>query len=141
MPRGGSRPGAGRKKGSKTRRRRQVAQQAAARGITPLEVMLEAMRAHHEAGRLDSAAEVARHAAPYVHPRLSAMHLTGAAGQPLLDVEAQRRALANPDARRHLAALDAALAQADQPGGAGAPAVGGALANGAAPATGQPGTP
>jgi hypothetical protein len=40
---GGKRPGAGRKKGSLTQKTREVAEKAASAGITPLEVMLEAM--------------------------------------------------------------------------------------------------
>jgi hypothetical protein len=47
------------------------------------------------------------------------LRLTGAEGQPLFDLEAQRRALANPDALRHVAAVNAYLSRADQPGGAG----------------------
>lgn len=43
MPRGGKREGAGRKQGSLTVRTRKVAEQAAAEGKTPLEVMLENM--------------------------------------------------------------------------------------------------
>lgn len=35
--------------------------------------MLEAMQAHHAAGRVDEAAEIASKAAPYVHPRLAAV--------------------------------------------------------------------
>jgi hypothetical protein len=48
------------------------------------------------------------------------LRLTGAEGQPLFDLEAQRRALANPDALRHVAAINAFLSRTDQPGGAGA---------------------
>jgi hypothetical protein len=70
---GGKRPGAGRPKGSATKKTRAIANAAAAEGITPLEVMLEAMRAHHEAGRLDEAAAVAKDAAPYIHPRLASI--------------------------------------------------------------------
>jgi len=44
MPRGGCRPGAGRKPGSLTRRTREIAEQAAGDGITPLEYMLAVMR-------------------------------------------------------------------------------------------------
>jgi hypothetical protein len=90
MPRGGRRPGAGRKLGGKNRRtseRKAAAERAVeaalAEGITPLEVMLEAMRYHYAAGELDAAAEIARHAAPYVHPRLQAIEQTGKGGAPV----------------------------------------------------------
>lgn len=51
--RGGARPGAGRKPGSKNTKTREIADKAAADGITPLEVMIRAMRAYvDEADRL-----------------------------------------------------------------------------------------
>ena len=85
---GGARKGAGRKCGSATQKTREIADRAAAEGITPLEVMLEAMRFHHDvaarelakgdemdverAGKaMTEAREAAKDAAPYVHPRLS----------------------------------------------------------------------
>jgi hypothetical protein len=111
---GGARPGAGRKEGSLTKRTREIAEVAAAQGITPLEVMMSTMmalykeagncgREHHEYGHevsehddghsamitenriklLNMAATIARHAAPYVHPRLSAIEHTGKDGAPL----------------------------------------------------------
>jgi hypothetical protein len=76
MPRGGWREGAGRKPGSANLRTRAIADQAAAEGRTPLEIMLKAMRWHEEAGRWDQAAAVARDAAPYCHPRLSSTETT-----------------------------------------------------------------
>ena len=51
--RGGSRPGAGRKKGSLTKRTSQIAERAIAEGKTPLEVMLENMR-HFQQVALDA---------------------------------------------------------------------------------------
>ncbi len=111
---GGSRVGAGRKEGSLTKRTREIAEVAAAQGITPLEVMMSTMMAlYKEAGNcsrdhrdhgdkanehddghdtmitenriklLNMAATIARHAAPYVHPRLSAIEHTGKDGAPL----------------------------------------------------------
>jgi hypothetical protein len=71
--RGGRRPGAGRKPGSATRKTREIAERAAAEGITPLEVMLADMRAKYAAGDLDAAADRARDCAPYMHPRLSSI--------------------------------------------------------------------
>ena len=53
MPRGGARPGAGRKPGTTNSKTREIADKAAADGITPLEVMIRAMRAYvDEADRL-----------------------------------------------------------------------------------------
>jgi hypothetical protein len=73
MPSGGRRNGAGRPRGSVNRRTREVAERAALQGVTPLEVLLEAMRRHYDAGELDRAAAFAKDAAPYMHPRLSTM--------------------------------------------------------------------
>jgi hypothetical protein len=81
---GGQRDGAGRKPGSLTRRTRAVAEKAAAEGVTPLEVMLTAMREHAEAKRWDEAAAIAKDAAPYVHPRLASVQHGGADGGPLI---------------------------------------------------------
>ncbi|QWD67091.1 hypothetical protein [Polynucleobacter sp. MWH-Aus1W21] len=111
---GGARSGAGRKEGSLTKRTREIAEIAAAKGISPLEVMMNTMmelykeagncmRDHHDHGDcpkehddghdtmitenriklLNMAATIARHAAPYVHPRLSAIEHTGKDGAPL----------------------------------------------------------
>jgi hypothetical protein len=85
MPAGGKRRGAGRPKGSKNRRtvaHEELVGKAAAEGITPLEVMLEAMRTHHAAGHLDKAAAVAKDAAPYMHARLAQIdqHMSGTLG-------------------------------------------------------------
>ena len=44
MPRGGYRPGAGRKKGAAEIRTRRIANELAREGLTPLEVMIQAMR-------------------------------------------------------------------------------------------------
>jgi hypothetical protein len=81
MARGGSRSGAGRKKGSTTKRTREIAEQAFSDGITPLEVMLTAMRRHAEANDWDAAAEVAKNAAPYMHPKLAAVEHSGPDGE------------------------------------------------------------
>ena len=100
---GGARAGAGRKTGSLTKRTHQIAEAVATQGITPLEVMMKVMhQLYEEAGNvseqdlgdkelasetriklLNMAATVGRHAAPYVHPRLSAIEHTGKDGAPL----------------------------------------------------------
>jgi len=79
---GGARPGAGRKPGSPTKRTSkttEIAEKAAGEGVLPLQVMLEAMRAHYAAGDLDRAAVFAEKAAPYQHPRKSAVTVEGGA--------------------------------------------------------------
>ncbi len=78
--RGGKRKGAGRKPGSKTVRTSKVALEAAEKGITPLEVMLEAMRELYEKGDKVEAAKIAKDAAPYCHPRLNAIEHKGEIG-------------------------------------------------------------
>jgi hypothetical protein len=78
MPRGGARPAAGRPKGTKNKRtvaREQIKRLAEEGGVTPLECMLATMRDLLDQGDLDSrllACQLAKDAAPYVHPRLTA---------------------------------------------------------------------
>ena len=96
--RGGARNGAGRKPGAATKKTRAIADKAAEEGLTPLEVMLDAMTAlHRQANALSdgdeaemggrkvnrlsllvAAADVAKDAAPYMHPRLQAIEHSGA---------------------------------------------------------------
>lgn len=71
MARGGKRPGAGRPKGAATKRTREVADKAAAEGLTPLEYMLAVLR--DEAADPDARMDAAKAAAPYVHPKLSSV--------------------------------------------------------------------
>ena len=92
--RGGARARAGRPRGSANLKTREVADRAAAEGITPLEVFLEDMRFHYAraaverakgsnadvsliAAELVSARDAAKDAAPYMHPRLQAIAHTG----------------------------------------------------------------
>ncbi len=71
---GGRRAGAGRTLGAATKKTRAIADQAAADGdLLPLEVMLRTMRAALLEGDLHLAVSIARDAAPYCHPRLSAI--------------------------------------------------------------------
>jgi hypothetical protein len=81
--RGGARKGAGRKVGSATAKTRAIADKAAASGITPLEVILEAMNSFRKGGDLEKAAGFAKDAAPYMHPRLAAIEHTGEGGGPI----------------------------------------------------------
>lgn len=103
---GGKRKGAGRKAGSSTTKTREIADKALAEGISPLEVMLAAMRDVYAMASLESeqesriallssAANFAKDAAPYVHPKLSAIEHTGKDGKDLIpemtDIETARR--------------------------------------------------
>lgn len=89
--RGGPRRGAGRKKGAATAKTREIADRAASEGLTPLEYMLNVMRNEPPAG-LEPAQqlsatmlrfEAAKAAAPYIHPKLSAVEHTGKDGGPM----------------------------------------------------------
>ena len=84
---GGRRKGAGRPPGAATRKTREIAEKAAASGITPLEVMLEAMNALRNAGDIEKAAGVAKDAAPYMHARLSSMEMNATVKTKTLDQE------------------------------------------------------
>ena len=79
---GGRRRGAGRPVGSLNRATREIADRAAAEGVTPLEVQLTAMREFwqraHANGEMDvnlaeKACQIARDCAPFVHPRLASV--------------------------------------------------------------------
>lgn len=83
MARGGKRIGAGRKAGAATKRTRAIADKAAAEGLTPLEVMLRAMRSHAEKDKWDEAASIAKDAAPYMHAKLASIQHTGRNGGPI----------------------------------------------------------
>lgn len=90
---GGARKGAGRKKGSATKRTREIADKAAEEGITPLEYMLQIMRGEEvsedekvQIAREALRFEAAKAAAPYMHPRLAAVEHTGADGKDLIPV-------------------------------------------------------
>jgi hypothetical protein len=80
MPRGGKREGSGRKAGGANKKTREIADRALLEGITPLEVMLKAMRLHADKDEWDEAAAFARDAAPYVHPRLASVEHGGKGG-------------------------------------------------------------
>lgn len=80
MAKGGKRPGAGRPRGAKSKstierdlRLQQSIARAHEQGISPLEVMLSTMRTLWKEGRWLQACQIAKDAAPYVHPRLTAV--------------------------------------------------------------------
>lgn len=68
MPRGGARPGAGRKKGGSNKLTQEAVKKAKAGGKMPLDYLLEVMRdaGAEEARRIDAA----KAAAPYCHAKL-----------------------------------------------------------------------
>ncbi len=73
--RGGLREGAGRKKGSCTKKTRELAEKAIEAGMSPLEYLLEVMRdvSQDQKDRIDAA----KSAAPYIHPKLSSVVVDG----------------------------------------------------------------
>lgn len=83
MAHGGSRPNAGRKKGSLQKKSQEIAEKLTANKVTPLEVMLEAMNQAYDAKNLPAAHAFAKDAAPYVHPKLAAMTHSGPNGGPV----------------------------------------------------------
>ena len=68
----------GRQKGSRNKYSREA--EIAASGLTPLEYLLSIMRGD---GKPLERLEAARAAAPYVHPKLASVELSGKNGQPL----------------------------------------------------------
>lgn len=77
----GIKTGGGSRKGRPNRAPAAKAAAIAASGMTPLDFLLMVMRdAKHE---LSERLEAAKSVAPYVHPKLSSMELTGAGGAPL----------------------------------------------------------
>lgn len=75
MSQGGKREGSGRKKGGANLKTRKIADQAILDGDTPLEYMLNVMRdVNADIERRD---EMARAAAPFIHPRLQSTTVKG----------------------------------------------------------------
>jgi hypothetical protein len=81
--RGGARANAGRKVGSVTTKTREIAEKCAEMGLTPLEVMIESMIDFYQNGDKEAAVRVAKDAAPYIHPRLSAVEVGSDTEKPL----------------------------------------------------------
>ena len=73
MPSGGKRPGAGRPRGSKTKKSQVIAIAAMAEGITPLEFMLSIMRDESVDGAIRM--DMAKACAPYTHARLASTEI------------------------------------------------------------------
>jgi hypothetical protein len=85
MASGGRRPGAGRPKGSVTKKTQDIAAQALADGVSPLEVMLIAMRRSFDQGDFAGAAAFAKDAAPFCHPRFNAVAHVEIQDKPAID--------------------------------------------------------
>lgn len=118
MSHGGARPGAGRKPGSKSKRTQKVAKAAVKSGISPLEYMLQVMRnSRADTKRRD---DMAKAAAPFVHPRLATMAHTGPNGGPIQTVDLSKLS------DDQLAALEPVLASLAAAGGVAGPGQGGA---------------
>jgi hypothetical protein len=71
MPRGGKRQGAGRPSGAPNKKTAALQKAVAEQGITPLDYLLSVLR--DEGQDKASRVEAAKAAAPYVHPRLTAV--------------------------------------------------------------------
>ncbi len=82
--RGGQRSGAGRPAGAANKKTREIADRAAEQGVTPLEVMIEAMRDAYAQGGAAAAFMYAKDAAPYMHAKLASTEMTGKGGGALM---------------------------------------------------------
>lgn len=82
----GRKTGGGSRKGCPNKATAAKAAEIAASGKTPLEFLLDVMR--DETRDFEFRLDAAKSAAPYVHPKLAAMELTGADGGPVALVSA-----------------------------------------------------
>jgi hypothetical protein len=78
---GGARNGAGRKRGVRNKKTKELLEAVAASGIVPLDYMLAVMRDETAPDERRDAMAIA--AAPYCHPRLSAIEHGGKGGGPI----------------------------------------------------------
>ena len=88
MGRGGSRAGAGRKAGIPNKASVERQKKVAATGQTPLEYMLKVMRDGKASDQRRD--DMAKAAAPYVHPKLASMQHTGANGGPIQTIDVSK---------------------------------------------------
>ena len=84
MAHGGKRPGAGRKKGSVSRKRKVRSARLLANGDLPIDIMLTAARELLAAKDFSGAAAAAAKVAPYIHQKFTATQ------EPALKHEAQK---------------------------------------------------
>lgn len=75
MPRGGRRPGAGRPKGARNKASARLQAEVASSGVTPLAYLLAILR--DETETTERRMEAAVKAAPFVHPRMTAVDVNG----------------------------------------------------------------
>jgi hypothetical protein len=76
----------GRKKGTRNKRPRELIERIEASGLVPLDYMLSIMR--DEKAPVDLRCEMAKAAAPFVHPRLQTTKVQGDKDYPLFDLSA-----------------------------------------------------
>jgi hypothetical protein len=109
MPRGGKRPGAGRPRGSSSKKAKVSAALAPAIGMKPLDIMIAIMRRYYSEERLDQALEAAKALAPYFSQKFAPTdqpavpHLE----QGLRCSPISRTPVAAPRGKKELALLDA----------------------------------
>lgn len=81
---GGKRVGAGRPKGARSEKNsKRINDIIAEYGITPVEVMMRAMKQLFDEGEMRSAAGVAKDLLPYLHPRLNSVEHIGDSDNPI----------------------------------------------------------
>jgi hypothetical protein len=96
--------------------------------MTPLEVMLRAMRQHYGEGDIQAALMAAGMAAPYVHARLSASavtvhHTTGRSDDDIAhEIEGLRRRIERAQAAEHPPLIEATAGEVVEPVGVAEPA-------------------
>ncbi len=71
----------GRKKGTPNKKNQEIVQKALSVGITPLEVMLMAMKDAYDKGDLKEASGFAKDAAPYCHAKLASTEIKNPEGE------------------------------------------------------------
>lgn len=89
-------------KNKKTQALEAIREKGLLEGVTPLEVMLKAMRMAWEAQDIELAASHAKEAAPYCHPKLAAVKHEGDEDAPLrtvttIELVASARHVYGPD--------------------------------------------
>ncbi len=116
MPRGGKRPGAGRRHGSRNKatliaeaREREIV----ISGKDPLDYMLEVMRNPDASWRRRD--EMAKAAAPYLHPRLAAVEHSGGLDAPLERLTDDELARRIDELSRAIEAVEARAETPDDP--------------------------
>lgn len=84
MAKGGKREGAGRPKGTFAPAKKKLLDRIAASDRKlPLEIMLEAMEEAYKAGGAIEAFPIAEKVAPYLHPKMQAVEVSGKDGKPI----------------------------------------------------------